>query len=178
VAQAPKPPADPRPDADEPGPGQSVRIRLHEDAERVRRAVRLLSHGVAAGVLAVHLLATASLTWIVLSHPVPHPLMYPLMGLVLWLVLTMRFTALLTGRNRSAALALFFTTLLHAFWIAVLVDQVPERPVFAGNLVHRPPLWLLGIPMALYLAALAGTVVHGIFWRRHRRLSEGVDAGA
>ena len=159
---------------DEPGPGESIRIRLHEDADRVRRAVRLLSHGTAAGVLAVHLLATASLTWIVLSHPVPHPVMYPLMGLVLWLVLTTRFTSLLTGRRRSAAVALFFTVLLHAFWIAVLVDQVPARPVFTARLVQRPPLWLLGIPMVLYGVALAGTVAHGIFWRRHRRLSDAV----
>lgn len=156
---------------DGPGPGESIRIRLEQDARRVRRAVRLLSHGVAAGVLAVHLLATASLAWIVVSHAVPHPVMYPIMGLVLWLVLTTRFTALLTGRNRSAALALFFSVLLHAFWIAVLVDQVPERPVFTSGLVQRPPLWLLGIPMVLYVVALGGTVVHGIVWRRHRRMA-------
>lgn len=148
----------------------AVADRVRSDAARVRRSVRLLGHGLVAGVLAIHLLATASLFWIVMAHPVPHPEMYGLMGLVLWLVLTTRFTALIGGRRAAAARGLVVTMLLHAFWLAVLVDLVPARNVVGDRVVERAPLLMLAVPMFLYLVALGGTVWHGVVWRQHQRL--------
>jgi len=144
--------------------------RVRADASRVRRAVRLLGHGMVAGVLAIHLLATASLSWIVLSYPVPHPEMYPVMGLVLWLVLTTRFTALLGGRPSAAARGLIVNLLVHGFWIWILLDQVPARMIVGDRVVERAPLVMLAGPIFLYLVALGGTLAHGIVWRRHQRL--------
>ncbi len=149
----------------------AVRGRMRADASRVRRAARLLGHGMVAGVLAVHLLASASLSWIVLSHPVPHPEMYPLMGLVLWLVLTTRFTALLTGRKAAATRNLVVSLLLHAFWLVVLIDQVPARMVVGDQVVERAPMTWLLLPMGLYVVALGGTIAQGFAWRRHLQLA-------
>jgi hypothetical protein len=149
----------------------AVAGRVRADAGRVRRAVRLLSHGMVAGVLAIHLLATATLSWIVLSHPVPHPEMYPVMGLVLLLVLSTRFTALLGGRTSAAARGLIVNFLLHAFWMWILVDQVPARMIVGDRVVERTPLLWLAVPIFLYLLALGGTVAQGIVWRRHQRLA-------
>lgn len=160
---------DPHPEEAELGAGESVLIRLREDAGRVRGTLRRVLHGVVAAVLGVHLLATGVLTLLVFSHPVPYPVMYPLMGLVIWLVLVGRFSALLAGRRLSATLSLVVNAVLHGFWIAVLIDQVPPRPVFLRELVERPPLpWLL-VPVVLYLVAFLGTVVHGLLWARHGR---------
>ena len=149
----------------------AVKGQVQADAARVRRAVRLLGHGMVAGVLATHLLATAVLSWVVLSYPVPHPEMYPLMGLVLGLVLTTRFTALLGGRRAAAARGMVLNLLLHAFWLAVLVDQVPARMIVADEVVERAPLLWLAVPIALYLLALGGMIAHGFVWRRHLRLA-------
>lgn len=153
----------------------AVRGQVRADAARLRRVVRLMSHGMVAGVMATHLLATAVLSWIVLTHPVPHPEMYPLMGLVLGLVLTTRFTALLGGRRAAATRGLIVNLLLHAFWLAVLVDQVPTRMIAADKVVERAPMLWLAAPIALYLLALGGMVAHGFVWRRHQRLADAPD---
>lgn len=160
---------DPPGTPENPGAGESVLIRLQQDAGRVRQTFRLVASGVAAGVLGVHLAGTGVLTWLVFTHPVPYPVMYPLMGLVLWLSLATRFSALFRGRRRSAALSLFLNALLHGFWIAVLIDQVPPRPVFLREVVERPSFAALVVPMALYLVAFLGTVAHGVLWGRAHR---------
>ena len=163
------PPAD-RPGAPpDPVAGESVLTRLQQDAGRVGRTFRLVVGGVAAGVLGGRLLGTGVLTLLVFTHPVPYPVMYPLMGLVLWLSLATRFSARFSGRGRSATLSLFVNALLHGFWIAVLIDQVPPRPVFLREVVERPSFGWLVVPMALYLVAFLGTVVHGVLWNRHHR---------
>ena len=162
-------PRDPSAAPGDLGAGESVLIRLQQDAGKVRRTLRLITGGVAAGVLGVHLLGTGVLTLLVFTHPVPYPVMYPLMGLVLWLSLATRFSALFNGRRRSATLSLFLNALLHGFWIAVLIDQVPPRPVFLREVVERPSFGWLVVPMALYLVAFLGTVAHGILWNRSHR---------
>jgi hypothetical protein len=156
----------------------ALREQVLADAIRIQKTARLMSHGLVAAVLVTHMAATALLTWIVLANPVPHPGMYPMMGLVLWLVLTTRFTAMMSGRKAAAIRGLVINLLLHAFWIAILVDQIPARMIAGNTMVQRDPLVWLAAPIALYCVALCGMIVHSSMRRRQDQPVTAVDAEA
>lgn len=158
----------------------SVRLKVLEDARKIRRAARLLSHGTIGVVLALHLVATGIVSWVVLTEPFPYPVMYVLNGLLLFLVLAIRFTALLNGRTISAALWLAANLVLHGFWVWVLADQVPGRPIITGRVVARLDQPVLWVSIVLYVLAMAGmlghAVVHAWHLRRQRAVQEAHEA--
>jgi len=149
----------------------ALREKVLDDARRLRRAARLLGHGTIAVVLGLHLIATSLVAWVVFTEPFPYPVMYVLNGILLWLVLAIRFMALLDGRRVSAVLWLVVNLVLHAFWVWVLSDQVPARPIVTGQVVARltePWLW---VPIGIYVVTMAGMLAHAAIHLRHERLS-------
>lgn len=156
------------------GPQEAVsdlREQVREDARRLRGLMRGLRAGLAAGALALHLAATLAVTWVVFTEAFPYPAMYPLMGLILWLFAAFRFFAQALRRHVAAAALVLFNLAILAFWGAVLVDQVPGRPVvIEGRVVLRPDLPILVVPVAMYgVAALAIAVQTGVSWWQRRR---------
>jgi hypothetical protein len=149
----------------------SVRDQVRRDADRLRRAAALLSHGTIAGVVALHVGATASLTAIVFARPFPYPLMYPLMGVLLLFLLGIRVVAVAAGRRGAAIRAMATNLAMHAFFLYVLADQIPARTVVRRQLIERPDQWVLLLPIGLYAAAMAGMIVHGFLHRRSRRIA-------
>ena len=147
----------------------ALQERVHADARRLRGTLPGLAHGLIAGVLATHLLATAALTWIVLAEGFPYPVMYVVMGLVLWLAAMIRFTAWLSRRRVSAALLLAANVLAQAFWVLVLLDRVPARPLVTARAAVRPDLPILYVPIALYSLAILGLLAHALVPHRSRR---------
>lgn len=170
-----RPPDDPHtsPVASDPataGPA-SVREQVLQDAERLRRAASLLTHGTVAVVVALHLGATVALTAIVFTRPFPYPFMYPLMGLLLVTLLGIRFVAVAAGRRAAAIRAMVTNLVMHAFFLYVLADQIPVRAVVRRSVIERPEQWVLLLPIALYGVAMAGMIVHGFLRRRVRRIA-------
>lgn len=152
------------------GPG-TIREQVRRDAERLRRAAALLSHGAIAGVVALHVGASATLTAIVFSRPFPYAFMYPLMGFLLLNLLGIRFVAVAAGRRTAAIRAMITSLTLHAFFLYVLFDQIPARTVVQRRLIERPDQWILLLPIGLYLAAMAGMIIQGFLVRRSRRIA-------
>ncbi len=148
-----------------------LREQVRQDARRVRGLMRGLRAGLAAGALALHLAATLAATWVVFTEAFPYPAMVPLMGLILWLFAAFRFFAQALRRHVAAAALVVFNLALLAFWGAILVDQIPGRPVvIEGRVVARPDLPILVVPVAMYgLAALAIAVQTGVSWWQRRR---------
>jgi hypothetical protein len=145
---------------------EAVLDRMHSDADRIRRLAHALVRGGAAGVMLIHLSATASVSWIVFSNPFAWPLMHVSMGLLLALLLGIRLAAVI-GNRRGAAIRAFVTNLvMHAFWIFVLLDQIPGRVVFQRTLVQRPDLPILWVPVVLYVLAMIGMIGQGVVSRR------------
>ncbi len=163
-------------DVVDPAIGSStVREQVLRDAERLRRAAVLLSRGTIAGVVALHIGASASLTAIVFARPFPYPFMYPLMGFLLLNLLGIRFVAAAAGRRGAAIRAMATNLVMHAFFLYVLFDQIPGRAVVVRRgFAERPEQWVLLLPIGLYVAAMVGMVVHGFLHRRSRRLGQAV----
>lgn len=144
--------------------------RVRDDARRLRSLARVLRTGLAAGALTLHLSATLAVTWIVFAEAFPYPAMYPLMGLVLWLFAAFRFFAQAAKHHTAAAVLVLFNLVLLTFWGAILVDQVPGRPVVVeGRVVVRPDLPILYVPIAMYgLVAVAIIIQTGLSWWQRR----------
>ncbi len=148
--------------------GHAIRDRVRQDASRLGRLIGLFRQGSVAILLALHLGATAILTAIVFSESFPYPYMYLAMGLLLWGVFSMRFRALGGRKYAAATRSAIVNVLLTGFWLYILIDQIPGRPVVLGSLRMRPDVATLWIPVAIYAAAQVGMIVHGILDRRHR----------
>jgi|GEM_PF-618085 hypothetical protein len=143
-------------------PQMSIVEHIQKDAQSLRRAVTLLSHGSIALVAALHIGATTVLTGIVFARPFPYPFMYPLMGILLLSLLGIRTIAVLTKKRATAIRALVTNVIMHAFFLYVLLDQIPARTVVMKGLVERPDQWILLVPIGMYIATMIGTVVHGL----------------
>ncbi len=154
---------------------EAIRDRVRRDAGRVRRVRDLFRQAGVGFLLGLHLAATAVLTAIVFSESFPYPFMYLAMGLLLWGVYTMRFRALRGGRRAAAFRSAIVNILLTCFWIYVLVDQIPGRPVVTGSVMARPDIVLLWIPIGMYAAAQAGMIIHGVIVRLRIRRGPGPD---
>ena len=151
------------------GAVELVREVLHDDAERLHRARKVLGRGLAAATLAAHMLATLVLSLIVFANPFPYPLMSILMGLVLWLVLAIRLASDMGRRPWMNGFMVLFNLVLNGFWMAVLVDQMPGRLVVK----HDETMWrgdmpLLWLPVLLFALACVGLVVRWVLSVRHR----------
>lgn len=175
--EAPRPPDDPGnvpagADASASGAG-TVREQVLRDAERLRRAAALLTHGTVAVVVALHLGGTVALTAVVFTRPFPYPFMYPLMGFLLVNLLGIRFVAVAAGRRGAAIRAMVTNLVMHAFFLYVLADQIPARAVVRRDVIDRPEQWVLLLPIGLYVAAMAGMILHGFLRRRAQRMAEG-----
>lgn len=132
---------------------RNVGTMVRADADLIRGAIPVLTNGLTAGVLTIHLAATTLLTWIVFTESFPYPVMYPLMGLLLWLFIALRFIAQYTGRSVAAGGLVIFNLALLAFWVWILLDKVPAQAVVAGSVRNRPDLPVLYVPIALYTVA-------------------------
>ena len=141
---------------------KAIEEQLRADVQRAKKAVLTLSRGMIAAVMALHLLGTVVLGTVVFSAPFPYPVMYLVMGLLLWLVLALRYTAWAARRRFSATLLLVTNLGLNAFWLLVLVDQVPARPVVLERLQSRPETPALWVPIGCYAVAMALTLGHAI----------------
>lgn len=152
---------------------EDLRDQVRTDARRLRGLMRGLRTGLAAGALTLHLGATLAVTWVVFTEAFPYPAMYPLMGLILWLFAAFRFFAQALRRHVAAAALVVFNLLLLGFWILVLLDQVPARPVvLGGRVVARPDLEILLVPVAMYaIAGIAIAVQTVLSWWHRRRES-------
>jgi hypothetical protein len=96
--------------------------------------------------------------------------MYVLMGLLLALVAAVRFTAQAAGRRISSGMLLVANLLLLSFWIWVLADAIPGRPVVTGLVAVRSDLPALWIPIGLYAASGAGMIAQTVLrWRMGHR---------
>ncbi len=145
---------------DNEGAAELVREVLQDDVARLRRVRKVLRRGLAAAILAVHGLGTVVLGWIVFARPFPYPTMYVVMGLVLWLVLAIRLAARMGKRPWMNGFMVLFNLVLNAFWIAVLLDQIPSRIIAErSSMIVRDDQTILWLPIALYVLACAGLVV-------------------
>ena len=70
--------------------------------------------------------------------------------------------AVLTKKRATAIRALVTNVIMHAFFLYVLLDQIPARTVVMKGLVERPDQWILLVPIGMYIATMIGTVVHGL----------------
>jgi hypothetical protein len=95
--------------------------------------------------------------------------MFVFMGLLLWVVFAMRFMALKGLRFAAATRSLVVNLLLTAFWVFVLIDQIPPRPVVDGVIRPRPEMSLVWIAIGMYVLAQVGMVVQGIIDKVRRR---------
>ncbi len=152
-----------------------LREQVREDARRLRGLTRGVRTGLAAGALTLHLAATLALAYVVFTEAFPYPAMYLLMGLVLWLFLAFRFFAQASGSHVASAALVLFNLALLAFWCAILLDQVPGRPVvIEGRLVARSDMPVLYVPVAMYaLTALALAVQTALSWWQRRAAQRG-----
>jgi hypothetical protein len=148
---------------------EAIVVRATLDFERVRVVTSLFHQGVVGGLLTLHLGATAVLSGVVFSESFPYPYMFVFMGLLLWVVFAMRFMALKGLRFAAATRSLVVNLLLTAFWVFVLIDQIPPRPVVDGVIRPRPEMSLVWIAIGMYVLAQVGMVVQGIIDKVRRR---------
>lgn len=127
---------------------------VRADARRLHTIWPQIWHGTSAGLLILHGAATGALSWIVFTEPFPYPVMYPIMGITLWLFFALVPMARASGKTITAIVLTLFNLAMLAFWVAVIVDQVPGRDVaLGGRLVRRPEMEVLYVPAAMYAFA-------------------------
>ncbi|NOZ00344.1 MAG: hypothetical protein GXP54_00445 [Deltaproteobacteria bacterium] len=149
--------------------GHNIKAMAQADADRIRGALPVLTHGLTAWVMTIHLAATAVLSWIVFTNDFPYPIMYPLMGLLLWLFIALRFIAQYTGQTFAAGGLVVTNLVLLVFWVWVLLDKVPGRPVIIGRVTGRPELPILYVPIAMYSVAGLSLLVQLVVARLRRK---------
>lgn len=155
---------------EEPPP---VRVRVQEDAKKVRSLLPALRGGLAATMIAMHLGATLTLTYIVFTEPFPYPSTYVLMGLVLFFFLVLRLFAQASSRHFASVIFLLLNFFATTFFVLILLDQIEARPlVVDGRVVFRDDVFGLFVPIAFYSVVIlllpAQTFVS---WWHRRRIS-------
>lgn len=139
--------------------GKQLTQLVKEDFDKILSIKRLLKKGAIPFITLTHVLASLIIWVVVMLNPFPYPLMYHLMTVLLTFVLAMKFLADYGGRKKSSWLLLFANLILIAFWVIVILDQIPQRSIVLHGLVYREDLPNLYFSVILYLISAVGLVV-------------------
>jgi hypothetical protein len=157
-------------EANDPSPKDSEIAELVDDLNPVADlgdTLSKLNSRYLTVLLLTYLVATGVGMLTVLINPVRDWLLFGGMFLVILAYIILYIKAHQKKRPILRLLSLAFSVSLLSFWTYILLDRIPERMVFVnGEILVRPPLTLLWVPILLLGLVAIGLVAHWAFISR------------